>query len=92
MEIQLTEDVKEWIGAKGKVVTLKTIEVNGCCAPGVQELFTHFEKPKDMQNYYVFKEGELTIYVQKQLTSSPIITLYVSGFSVFKTISAKLGS
>ena len=71
MEIQITEDVKEWIRSKGNKVTIKIIQVNCCCAPGIQELFTHLGKPKDLQNYHEFKEDDLAIFIQKQLSSIP---------------------
>lgn len=91
MQIDFTEDAKQWIGTKGKEVTIKTIEVNGCCAPGVQELFAHFGKPKDLQNYEEYKEDNISIFVQKHLSKQKL-TVQLSGFSIFKTISAKLQS
>jgi hypothetical protein len=90
LEIELNEDVKDWIRSKGNVVTVKTIQVYSCCAPGVQELFTHLGKPKDMQNYNEFKDGNLSIFIQKHLTSKQKLSFQLSGFSFLKTISAKL--
>lgn len=92
LHIELNEDVKNWLRSKGNQVTVKTIEINSCCAPGVQELFAHHGKPKDMQNYEEFKEEDFSIYIQKSLTSKQKISIKLSGISIFKTISAKLHS
>lgn len=90
LQIELKEDVKNWLQSKGNQVTVKTIEVNSCCAPGVQELFTHQGKPKNLQNYEEFKNEDLSIFVQKHLTSKQKLSLKLSGISIFKTISAKV--
>ena len=92
LHIELNEEVKNWLRSKGNQVTVKTIEINSCCAPGVQELFAHQGKPKDLQNYEEFKEEDLSIFIQKSLTSKQKISLKLSGISIFKTISAKLHS
>ncbi len=89
LHIELNEEVKNWIRSKGNQITVKTIEVNSCCAPGVQELFTHQGKPKDLQNYEEFKDEDLSIFIQRGLTSKQKLTLKLSGISIFKTISAK---
>jgi hypothetical protein len=90
LHIELNEEVKGWIRSKGNQVTVKTIEVNSCCAPGVQDLFAYPGKPKDLHNYEEFQEEDLSIFIQKHLTSKQLLSFKLSGFSIFKTISAKL--
>lgn len=51
MHIELDKEVKRWLQSKGKHVSVKTIQVNTCCAPPIQDLMTHIGKPKDLHNY-----------------------------------------
>ena len=92
LHIELNDDVRNWIRSKGNQVTVKTIEVNSCCAPGVQELFVYTGKPKDLQNYEEVKEGDLTIFIQKSLTCKQSLSLKLSGIKLFQTLSAKVHS
>lgn len=55
MHIQLDEQTKNWIQSKGKPVSVKTLQINSCCAPPIQELTTYLGKPKDLHNYTEMK-------------------------------------
>lgn len=92
MQIELDTNTKKWIQSKGKPVSVKTISVNACCAPPVQELMTHLGKPKDVHNYKEIKIDNLSVFVEKHLVHNEKITLKLTGIGVFKMVSAKLGS
>ena len=91
MQIELDANTKKWMLSKGKPVSVKTISVNACCAPPVQELMTHLGKPKDMHNYNEIKIDNLSVYVEKSLSLNEKMTLKLTGIGIFKMISAKLG-
>ncbi|WP_339173096.1 CC/Se motif family (seleno)protein [Solibacillus sp. FSL R5-0691] len=91
MQIELDATTKKWMQAKGKPVSVKTISVNACCAPPVQELMTHLGKPKDVHNYNEFQIDNLCVYVEKSLSHNEKMTLKLTGIGIFKMISAKLG-
>ena len=90
MQIELDTNTKKWMQSKGKPVSVKTISVNACCAPPVQELMTHLGKPKDVHNYNEIKIDDLSVYVEKNLTNNAKMTLKLTGIGIFKMISAKL--
>ena len=90
MYVELDDEAKKWIESKGELLTVKTIEVKACCAPGVQELLAVPGKPKDLERYHEFKVDNLYIYVQKQIRAKQKLILKLSGFSFLKSISAKL--
>ena len=90
MQIELDKNAKKWMQTKGKPVSVKSIHVNACCAPPVQELMTHLGKPKDVHNYQEIKIDNLLIYVEKHLAHSGKMTLKLTGIGIFKMISAKL--
>ncbi|WHY86798.1 CC/Se motif family (seleno)protein [Neobacillus novalis] len=90
MNIELDAGSKEWIESKGNQLTVKTLEVKACCAPGVQELVAVPEKPKTLNNYHEILIDNLSIYVQKNIRSKEKLQLKLSGFSFLKSISAKL--
>lgn len=90
MHVELDAAAKKWIESKGELLTVRTIEVKACCAPGVQELLAVPGKPKDLERYQEFKVENLSIYVQKQIRAKEKLTLKLSGFSFLKSISAKL--
>ena len=91
MQIVLDTNTKKWMQSKGKPVAVKTISVNACCAPPVQELMTHLGKPKDVHNYKEIKIDDLSVYVEKNLSNNEKMTLKLTGIGIFKMISAKLG-
>lgn len=91
MQIELDANTKKWMQSRGKPVSVKTISVNACCAPPVQELMTHLGKPKDVHNYNEIKIDNLSVYVEKNLSLSEKMTLKLTGIGIFKMISAKLG-
>ena len=82
--------LKEWLQSKGEHVTVKTIQVNACCAPPIQDLITHLRKPKDLHNYIEIKVDDLSIYVEKYLSLNEKMTLKLTGMGIFKTITAKI--
>ena len=89
MHVELDANAKEWLQSKGKHVSVKTIHVNACCAPPIQDLFTHLGKPKDLHNYREIKVDNLSIYVEKHLSLNEKMTLKLTGMGIFKTITAK---
>jgi hypothetical protein len=90
MNVELDAESKKWIESKGKQLTVKTIEVKACCAPGVQELVAVPGKPKNLNRYNEFIVDNLSIYVQKNIRGKEKLTLKLSGFSFLKSISVKL--
>jgi hypothetical protein len=90
MNIEIDAKSKEWIAAKGNQLTVKTLEVKACCAPGVQELVAVPGKPKPISHYREYVIDNLSIYVQKTIREKEKLTLTLSGFSFLKSITAKL--
>lgn len=91
MHVELDVKVKKWLQSKGDHVhvTVKTIQVNACCAPPIQDLITHLGNPKDLQNYVEIKVDNLSIFVEKHLSLNEKMTLKLTGMGIFKTITAK---
>ncbi|MCG7344201.1 Fe-S oxidoreductase [Sporosarcina sp. ACRSL] len=89
MHIELDANAKSWLQSKGEQVSIKTIQVNACCAPPIQDLMTRLGKQKDLHNYVEIKVDNLSIYVEKHLSLNEKITLKLTGFGIFKTITAK---
>jgi len=90
MHVELDHDSKKWIEAKGNELTVKMLEVKGCCAPGVQDVVAVPGKPKAIEQYNEMKVDNLLIYVQKNLCAKEKLTLTMSGTLFLKSISAKL--
>jgi hypothetical protein len=90
MNVEFDAESKKWIESKGKQLTVKTIEVKGCCAPGVQEFVAVPGKPKTLNRYNELIVDNLSIYVQKNIRGKEKLTLKLSGFSFLKSISVKL--
>lgn len=82
MHIEVEEKAKNWLQTKGEQLSVKTIAVNACCAPPIQEIITHL--------YHEIKVDNLSIFVEKPLCSNEKMTLKLAGFGIFKTISAKV--
>ncbi|MEI4771915.1 CC/Se motif family (seleno)protein [Psychrobacillus sp. FJAT-51614] len=89
MHVELDAKVKRWLQLKGEHVSVKTIQVNACCAPPIQDFITHLGKPKDLHNYDEIKVDNLSIFVEKHLSLNEKITLKLTGMGIFKTITAK---
>lgn len=89
MNVELDDKAKNWIESKGKHLTVKTVEVKGCCAPGLQELLAVPRKPKALDRYDEFKIDNLSIYIQKNIKTKGKIILKLSGFGFFRSITAK---
>lgn len=90
MPLHIDEQTKSYLTAKGKPLSIKLLEVNNCCAPTLQELMTVPGKPKDIDNYYEAYVGNIPVYIRKPLKLDDQIELKVSGFGIFKSVSAKL--
>ncbi|MFZ7942707.1 MULTISPECIES: CC/Se motif family (seleno)protein [Bacillaceae] len=90
MIIEIDAGSKNWLESKGNQLTVKTIEVKACCAPGVQELVAVPGKPKTLDLYHEFMIDDLSIYVQKRIRDREKLILKLSGFSFLKSISAKV--
>ncbi|MEH7387158.1 CC/Se motif family (seleno)protein [Bacillus sp. JJ1521] len=90
MVVELDDASKQWIASKGNKLTVKTIEVNACCAPGVQDLIAVPGKPKNTGSFHKLSKDNLDIYIQKGINREKTLTLSLSGFSFLKSISAKL--
>jgi hypothetical protein len=89
MNFEIDNEAKKWLKSKGKPLTVKTIEVNGCCTVGVQDLLAIPGKPKALDHYDEFKVDNLSIYIQKNIKVKDKIILKLSGFGFLKTITAK---
>lgn len=90
MDIEINDEAKKWIETKGAELTVKILQVDGCCAPNVQEVVAIPGKPKIFDDYHPLKIDNFTIYVQKNLLNKEKLTLKLSGISFLKTISAKV--
>ncbi|PLR82179.1 Fe-S oxidoreductase [Bacillus canaveralius] len=89
MHIELDDKAKVWIESKGKHLTVKTVEVKGCCVGGVQELLAIPKKPKDINKYNEFRVDNLSIFIQKNINIKDRIQLKISGFGFLTSITAK---
>lgn len=90
MNIDIEEKAKEWIKTKGKTLTIKTVQIKGCCVGGdVQELITILKKPSDVSRYNLFEVDSVSVYIEKNVFNREKILLKLSGFGLFKSISAK---
>lgn len=90
MNIEIDNESRQWIESKGRHLTVKTVEVKGCCAPGIQELIAIPGKPKPLERYNEFNVDHLSIYVQKNVHVKDKILLKLKGFGFLKSISAKV--
>lgn len=89
MNIEIDSKSKEWIESKGRHLTVKMLEIQGCCSADVQGMTAIPGKPKDIHHYHEFQVDTLSIYVQKFLCGKEKLTLKLSGISFLKSISAK---
>jgi hypothetical protein len=89
MKIEIEDQAKKWIESKGKHLTVKTVQVKGCCTVGVQELVAIPGKPKTLDRYNECKVDNLSIYIQKNIKIKDKITLKLSGIGFFKSIAVK---
>lgn len=90
MLVEIDDESKKWLEAKGSQLTIKLLEVDACCAPPVHEVVAIPGKPSTSADYNQLKVDNLSIYVQNKICNKEKLTLKLSGFSLFKTISAKL--
>lgn len=90
MVIEIDNESKKWIQAKGNQLTVKVLVVDACCAPEVQGIVAIPGKPNNMRYFNEFQVEDQTIYVQKTITVKEKLILKLSGFSFLKSISAKL--
>ena len=59
MYVEIDNESKKWIKAKGNQLTVKILETKTCCAPGVQEVVAVPGKPKTTDQ---FTELKVIIY------------------------------
>ncbi|WP_342429912.1 CC/Se motif family (seleno)protein [Neobacillus sp. FSL H8-0543] len=90
MNVEIDVESKKWIETKGNQLTVKTLEVNACCAPSIQEVVAVPGKPKTLTNFNEFIIDNLSIYVHKNISRKNKLNLRLSGFGFLKSISAKL--
>jgi hypothetical protein len=90
MNVELDTESKQWIKSKGNQLTVKTLEVKACCAPGIQELVAVPGKPKTLNQFNEVIIDNLSTYVQKSIRGKEKLILKLTGFGFFKSISAKL--
>lgn len=92
MHIELDQATKNWIESKGQHLTVKLLEVQGCCSPDINGVTTIPGKPshKESHRYNEFKVDNLSIHVQKFLCrEKEKLILKISGISFLKSVSAK---
>lgn len=89
MIIEVDPLSKRWIEGKGKALTIKMLNVQSCCAPGIQEMIAVPGTPKTLERFSEFKVDGLSIFVQKNIRANERLTLKLSGFTPFKTMSVK---
>ena len=90
MYVEIDNESKKWIKAKGNQLTVKILETKTCCAPGVQEVVAVPGKPKTTDQFTELKVDYLSIYVHKIICNKEKLTLKLSGISFLKSLSAKL--
>lgn len=90
MIIELDNVSKKWIKSKGSHLTVKIMEVNGCCSPDIHEIVAVPGKPKTSQQFKEHIVDNLSIYVQKNIKEQEKIILKLSGFGILKSISARI--
>lgn len=90
MYVEIDDESKKWIEAKGNQLTVKILETKTCCAPGVQEVVAVPGKPKTIDQFAELNVENLSIYIQKILCNKEKLTIKLSGISFLKSLSAKL--
>ena len=90
MIIEMDVESKNWIASKGNQVTIKTLDVKACCAPGVQELVALPGKPKNLNHYYQITSNHVLFYIHKNVHKKEKLTLRLSGLPFLKSLSVKL--
>ncbi|HZG72724.1 MAG TPA: CC/Se motif family (seleno)protein [Chondromyces sp.] len=89
MDIVLDDKSKKWIESKGSHLTIKNLGARPCCVPVIEEVTTEPRKPKHVEHYHLFNVDNLSIYVHKNVWKKEKLILKLSGFGIFKSISAK---
>jgi hypothetical protein len=90
MYIDIDTEAKNWIESKGQELTVKTLDINVCCAPNLKEIVAIPGRPKTFEQYNQIIADGLIIYVQKSLFNKSRLKLKLSGISFLKSISAVL--
>ncbi|EIJ78089.1 hypothetical protein PB1_11034 [Bacillus methanolicus PB1] len=89
MNFEIDNEAKKWLKLKGKPLTVETVQVNGCCTVGVQDLIALLGKPKALDYYDEFNVDNLSIYIHKNIKVKDKMIIKLSGFGFLKTITAK---
>lgn len=87
MEIIIDDELQKWLKEKGNHITIKKLIVNGCCAPGVQESIAVPGKPKNLNKFKQYKVEDIGVYIENSVSLNSEISLKLSGFGFFKSIS-----
>lgn len=90
MNVEFDQTAKQWIQGKGGQLTVKTLNVRACCAPGVQEVVAVPGKPGQLEPYNELKVNGISLYMEKNLCAKEKLVLKLSGVGFLKSISAKL--
>ncbi len=90
MLIEMDFESKKWIESKGDQVTIKTLDINACCAPGIQELVAVPGKPKKLEDYHYFTFDHVAFYIHKSIYRKEKLILTLSGLPFLKSLSVKL--
>ena len=88
--IELDTESKKWIESKGSHLTVKIMEVNGCCSPDIQEIVAVPGKPKASQQFNEHTVENISVYIQKNIKECEKLILKLAGFGFLKSISAKI--
>jgi hypothetical protein len=67
MNFEIEDEAKKWLKSKGKPLTVKTVQVNGCCTVGVQDLLAILGKPKALDHYDEFKVEIISQSIYKKI-------------------------
>ncbi|MDF2855883.1 MAG: Fe-S oxidoreductase [Neobacillus sp.] len=90
MHVKIDSEAIRWIETKGNQLTVKTLDVKSCCAPGLQEVVAVPGKPKSLSTFNELIYDNLSLYVHKNISKKNNLNLRLSGFGFLKSISAKL--
>lgn len=84
-KIQLNNKTESWLKTK-KALTIKRLELNGCCVPNM-EVQKEFEVPKNTEHFYRVADQIIPIYIEKGLNfKEETIILQLRGFKPFLTL------
>lgn len=84
IQVSMGKNVKDRITAKGNVLTISRLVLNGCCVP-TDEVRTTWSVPSNKDDYHLIKYHDIAIYIEKSLDfKNDHILLRITRF--FKTL------